>query len=314
MKRHGLFILCLSMLIVAYSLNISVFAHSGKTDGAGGHYDRDSGDYHYHHGYSAHEHYDMDGDGIKDCPYNFDDKTNHSITTNNADGGDNMPNANSNVPTWIIFLILVMAITSVAMIGIIITKRKKVNEQQTEIIRLNSRISDLDRGLKDKENRCMAPYLERINDLTSQVSLLKKQVEEAQAKLSKKQQIIEGMEQLPTGIEFAEDGLPIFWKKRDDKPYGDYTVFRSPKSKVYHTDRFCAPYSAKREHIFNVINKGVPCKKCAEGFFEFTSVPDWYTNKPKLNKYGSEDTAGDYDEGRGCATYLFCENKEWGDN
>lgn len=304
MKISRFIFIGLIISIIA-SFSVSTVAHSGKIDGAGGHYDRDSGDYHYHHGYSAHEHSDMDGDGVKDCPYNFNDKTSHSITTNNADGDDNVPIANSNVPTWIIFFILVMAITSIAMIGIIITKCKKVNEQQTEIIRLNSQISYLDRGLKDKEHRCMGPYLERINDLTSQVSLLKKQVEESQAKLSKKQQIIECMEQSPTGIKFADDGLPIFWKKSDDKPYGDYTVFRSPKSKVYHTDRFCASYSAKREHIFNVIDKGIPCKKCAEGFFEFTSVPDWYTNKPKSNKYCAEDTAGDYDKERGCATYLF---------
>lgn len=28
-----------------------------------------TGEYHYHHGFSEHQHYDMDGDGIDDCPY-----------------------------------------------------------------------------------------------------------------------------------------------------------------------------------------------------------------------------------------------------
>lgn len=59
------------------------YAHSGKTDSSGGHYDHSSGEYHYHHGYSAHSHYDMDGDGDIDCPYNFEDKTNHDNTSNN---------------------------------------------------------------------------------------------------------------------------------------------------------------------------------------------------------------------------------------
>ena len=54
------------------SLTLSVEAHSGRTDGAGGHYNRSTGEYHYHHGYSAHQHYDIDGDGKKDCPYTFD--------------------------------------------------------------------------------------------------------------------------------------------------------------------------------------------------------------------------------------------------
>ena len=63
--------LCLSMLTLA------VAAHPGKTDSNGGHYNHSSGEYHYHHGYPAHDHYDMDGDGDIDCPYEFDDKTNH---------------------------------------------------------------------------------------------------------------------------------------------------------------------------------------------------------------------------------------------
>lgn len=66
------FAVCLFSLIVA-----PVFAHPGRTDGKGGHTDSGTGEYHYHHGYSAHDHYDMDGDGIVDCPYDFDDKTNH---------------------------------------------------------------------------------------------------------------------------------------------------------------------------------------------------------------------------------------------
>lgn len=39
------------------------FGHSGRTDASGGHYDRQYGGYHYHHGYPAHDH-----KGGK-CPY-----------------------------------------------------------------------------------------------------------------------------------------------------------------------------------------------------------------------------------------------------
>lgn len=47
----------------------SASAHGGKTDSNGGHYDRSTGEYHYHHGYPAHKH--TNGK----CPYNFKDKT-----------------------------------------------------------------------------------------------------------------------------------------------------------------------------------------------------------------------------------------------
>ena len=51
-------------------------AHPGRTDSQGGHTDRATGEYHYHHGYPAHQHEDRDGDGFKEyCPYNFSDNT-----------------------------------------------------------------------------------------------------------------------------------------------------------------------------------------------------------------------------------------------
>lgn len=69
-------------------LSPTVLAHSGKTDANGGHYDRSTGEYHYHHGYPAHQHYDMDGDGVADCPYDFDDKTDHSSRSDSGSSYD----------------------------------------------------------------------------------------------------------------------------------------------------------------------------------------------------------------------------------
>lgn len=71
----------------------SVFActivlHGGRTDEWGGHYDHSTGEYHYHHGYPAHDHYDIDGDGTVDCPYKFDDNTIHK-NPNSSGNKDN---------------------------------------------------------------------------------------------------------------------------------------------------------------------------------------------------------------------------------
>ena len=63
-------------------LSVTAYAHPGKTDGNGGHHVTDTGEYHYHHGHPAHKHYDMDADGDIDCPYDFDDKTDHSSSAN----------------------------------------------------------------------------------------------------------------------------------------------------------------------------------------------------------------------------------------
>ena len=56
----NILLLIIIFLLVTFSL---AFAHSGGTDSNGGHYDHDTGEYHYHHGLSAHQH---NADGT--CP------------------------------------------------------------------------------------------------------------------------------------------------------------------------------------------------------------------------------------------------------
>lgn len=67
--------LCCFLIVLILCLPMYASAHPGGTDGKGGHTNRSTGEYHYHHGYSAHDHYDMNGDGVVDCPYDFKDKT-----------------------------------------------------------------------------------------------------------------------------------------------------------------------------------------------------------------------------------------------
>ena len=66
MKRIFSLILSAALLLL---FPASVFAHAGKTDANGGHFDLSTGEYHYHHGFPAHQH----TDGY--CPYNFEDET-----------------------------------------------------------------------------------------------------------------------------------------------------------------------------------------------------------------------------------------------
>ena len=79
------------LLLLAFLLAMPVHAHPGKTDSNGGHWDYSTGEYHYHHGYTEHQHWDMNDDGILDCPYNFENKTNE----NNSASSEN--NATNNI-------------------------------------------------------------------------------------------------------------------------------------------------------------------------------------------------------------------------
>lgn len=69
MKKTKIALITIACFLAVVPLEVN--AHPGNTDSNGGHYDHDTGEYHYHHGYSAHQHYDVDGDGTIDCPYNY---------------------------------------------------------------------------------------------------------------------------------------------------------------------------------------------------------------------------------------------------
>lgn len=68
----------LILFLLILSLPLSALAHSGGTDSNGGHYDRSTGQYHYHHGYSAHQH----PNGV--CPYEKKETVTKGTTYSNS--------------------------------------------------------------------------------------------------------------------------------------------------------------------------------------------------------------------------------------
>lgn len=48
----------ITFIFVFFTIFLSVSAHSGRTDSNGGHFVGGSNEYHYHHGKSAHQHFD----------------------------------------------------------------------------------------------------------------------------------------------------------------------------------------------------------------------------------------------------------------
>ena len=72
-KLISLMLVLLLLILFAFT----VLAHPGRTDSNGGHYNRSTGEYHYHHGYPEHKH--INGE----CTYNFDDKTGSNSSSSN---------------------------------------------------------------------------------------------------------------------------------------------------------------------------------------------------------------------------------------
>lgn len=86
-------------LLLVLSATPSALAHPGRTDANGGHIDHSTGEYHYHHGYPAHQHYDIDGDGKPDCPYAFKDNT-RSSSSSGSSSLSGSTGATSRTFTW----------------------------------------------------------------------------------------------------------------------------------------------------------------------------------------------------------------------
>lgn len=109
MKR---FIFPVAALVLCSALLFISYAHSGKTDIQGGHNNSSTGEYHYHHGYPAHQHSDMDGDGTVDCPYTFEETTSEKNYTRESEL-KSKATEKKYIPAWLGVLIELLLTCSV---------------------------------------------------------------------------------------------------------------------------------------------------------------------------------------------------------
>lgn len=82
-------------LVALILLSVTAQAHSGKTDSKGGHHVSSTGEYHYHHGYPAHDH----DNGI--CPYESSSKNTTTKSTPKPTSAPTTPKPTPN-PAYVI--------------------------------------------------------------------------------------------------------------------------------------------------------------------------------------------------------------------
>lgn len=311
--------ICIATLILACFLLSAplISAHPGRTDEDGGHYDSGTGKYHYHHGYSAHNHYDMDGDGDKDCPHNFDDKTgwnSGNSTTNKTTGSyassytttakppnattvPKAPEAPSSDPVWLYMLSGLLFVSCVGLgvsSGKMHEKMKKAEKENTAALSFmrnsyHQRVEEVKQEQMQKYQEALAQKGASEKDLSrlqQSIDKERKELYSIRTQIWKEKQELyklkiqrHRIKNAPTDVIIPEDGMPVWWKKDSNRPYGDYTVYVSQDTKVFHTDRLCASYRATETHVFHAMAYARPCKKCAENFFDFKEVPEWYYPK-----------------------------------
>ena len=117
MKKHCKILL--SIVLCFFIFSIAASAHSGKTDSSGGHYNRSTGEYHYHHGYPAHQH--QNGK----CPYEFDDQTDHSSKSSSVKELPKKETANTGAILFCIILFIIFILLIVYGIVSAVKSRKR---------------------------------------------------------------------------------------------------------------------------------------------------------------------------------------------
>lgn len=278
-------------VVCALMLPISVSAHAGGTDSQGGHWDHGSGTYHFHHGYPAHSHVDQDGDGVLDCPYNFEDNTaNASGNTGGGTGG---------------------AVSLSYTEGYNKGHAQGYKEGYTK-----GKEDGYSSGQRDLRLQLEREYNEKLESEKSEhgwsvvIAILiagspvligvhlflceRKLEKERERHEEEKRKIKEDMRQsqnmailkrispgteeyvkLPAGVQLDLKCIPVKGFVTEARPFGDYTVYVSANGSCYHRKESCCK-GARPVHLFSLPGKIEACKTCTRNWPHESIVPEWY--------------------------------------
>ena len=288
-KASVLIMLILSVILFP----VPASAHKGNTDAYGGHYDRSTGQYHYHHGYGAHQHTDTNGDGVLDCPYDFKDMTNHTSGASSDSSGTGKMLV-SRVPDWVywafpilFFIILLLALllhsknkdlsnlrssTKEA----IELERKKVDELQLSLEELSSEADQLKHQI----------YIERSKVVDNYRIVLNKEIK-GRIKSDIGEDYLCSLANAPPGSYVDELGMPHCIVQEND-----IFIFYLSSTKKYHTF-YCHHAKGCKEinalQIKNSKTNLIPCSVCSPNLPDTDWVFRYVQYKELLDSVKSEE-------------------------
>lgn len=224
MKRIICLILSVTLMLIS---PLSVLAHPGRTDINGGHYNDETGEYHYHHGFPAHQH--VDGE----CPYDFLDAADHTSSTTStilsngtddytrgyqqgfargqenaeysdgvSDGykigyQDGLEDGECNHFQYYPFIIAAISVIAAVIILSMIASRQKIkNDYKIELSDHNQKLHDLDLKYQEeieshqKDRIEMKAVYEKLVEAQKQIFSSEKNVESADQRVKSCEQFI----------------------------------------------------------------------------------------------------------------------------
>ncbi len=251
-KRLLCAICCLLCVVVAY-------AHPGRTDSNGGHYNRSTGEYHYHHGYPAHQH----TGGV--CPYDHDDRTGWNSGTSGGSSASNVTRTEpQNADTDHGFQISpALVISLFLLLGIFVFFNRARSLFRNCVFVFSGRSREEAAKLRAELNGIKTDY-QRLTNFPMD-DILRTELDEIKADYQRLANInVDDLRRschVPADSYLsASDLLP--YTNDDIGPFGRYTVWLNHKGDIYH-DPGCRYFSADRP--INAINlpwNAQPCRKC----------------------------------------------------
>lgn len=319
----------LSFILLLSSVSFTVSAHAGRTDASGGHVDSSTGEYHYHHGYPAHAHFDIDGDGVIDCPYRFEDATAHGSSGGSANSGasaksdryqsayadgykkgyeDGLSESQKESDKQLrateetcqqevarvrkrTFFLSVCGCIAVMLpiMCAVMHNREKFYEWQVNAERKKA---------EDRIATLSAEHASAIADLdavhTSQINDLKLQIANIKC-FTLLDKIAAGQVpsiQFPDDVYLRQSFTPIKGRPTKQRPYGDYTVYVNALGTRYHCSASCR-YSGKPMHFFDLPSTAKPCSLCVPASMYPQPLPDWLLAVHKMLEDQSTDFSSD---------------------
>lgn len=271
----------LSVFII--SLIIPVFAHPGSLDENGGHYDRSTGEYHYHHGYSAHQHENGE------CPYDFKDNVDDDYTPNNNSSSNNHTYPDESItiePTTkqvsasngirevegflILFLIIAFLVVFLYVLrGVsFLIETKKKNQQQADAI-----------YIYNNERLSIFPLIKMRKIISARYDEINKNI--SQNKINIRKWNIQNVDlyllshHLPDDVELDSNFNIIYKEATQERPFGKYTLYCTFDE--LHFDFNCKggmPHNSlkNKESYFS---RFPLCKKCISKYKEM-DIEDYF--------------------------------------
>ena len=301
------------MLIVAVAFlclfYVSADAHSGRTDARGGHYDKSTGEYHYHHGFPAHQH----TGGV--CPYDFIDQTGSfsggSSTSSDREElqkvQDSSHAASVEEKEGISALewVLIIGLAATSWLFFFLYRDAKSKNRAAEQLQAEAerKINNARSIYHDAEN----VYNDTMLLLQDQLALQgkaedKKAYKDMRCSLYAKYNAVpfRSVFPAPAGLELSEYGIPVSLDGKQDA----LCVYVTQHGTKYHR-KGCKSLTGKYTAVFlwNVPRGTTPCAQCNPASCDFSWYEAYMAERAALARYGYIITVRD--------GVIFLQNRTW---